>query len=402
MKLEFFAIALKNLKKRKLRSSLTMIGIVISIATIFVLVSLSLGLQGAIKEQFRLLGTDKFFIQPRGQLAGPGTGGAVELTEDDIDVIDKVIGVKEIVYFTAASAKIEYKDEVRFAGVGGLPLETINLYIESFSLKLEDGRALGKGDVGEVMIGSQYKNNNFVGSQVSVRDKILINGREFRVKGILQSVGNPADDRLIYMSEDDFRALFDIPRRIDFIIVQIDDGNIEEISERVERRLNSARDITEDTQDFSILTPDELLASFGTILNIITAFLTGIAAISLIVGGIGIANTMYTSVLERTKEIGVMKAVGATNSDITSLFLIESGLLGLTGGILGVLLGVGVGESIEYIAVNQLATTLLIVSTPTWLIVGCLAFAFMAGAVSGTLPAVQASHVRPTEALRYE
>ncbi len=186
-------------------------------------------------------------------------------------------------------------------------------------------------------------------------------------------------------------------------MVQIEEGeDILQIADRVERRLRSSREVTEKTQDFTILTPEQLLESFGTILNIITSFLGGIAAISLVVGGIGIANTMYTSVLERRKEIGVMKAIGAKNSDITSIFLIESGVLGLIGGLIGVILGILAGKIIEFIAINQLGTNLLTIATPTWLIVTCLAFAFLAGAISGTLPAIQASKIKPTEALRYE
>ena len=162
------------------------------------------------------------------------------------------------------------------------------------------------------------------------------------------------------------------------------------------------RKVTDKTKDFSILTPEELLSSFASILSIVTGFLLGVAAISLLVGAIGITNTMYTSVLERTKEIGVMKAVGAKNSDILTIFLIESGLLGLTGGVIGVLLGMGIGKVIEYIAVHQLQTNLLQVVFPVYLIAGCLIFAFLIGAISGTLPAYRASKIRPVVALRYE
>jgi len=118
------------------------------------------------------------------------------------------------------------------------------------------------------------------------------------------------------------------------------------------------------------------LAIFGTILAIITAFLGGVAAISLLVGAINITNAMYTSVLERTKEIGIMKAVGAKNKDILMIFLIESGLLGLAGGIIGVIFGLGISKLIEYIAVQQLGTNLLQAATPLWLMAVCLAFAF--------------------------
>ena len=144
------------------------------------------------------------------------------------------------------------------------------------------------------------------------------------------------------------------------------------------------------------------LRFLGTVLNIITAFLLGVAGISLLVGSIGIANTMYTSVLERTKEIGVMKAIGAKNSDVLYIFVIESGILGLVGGAIGIFFGIGVGKIIEYIAVNQLGINLLKVVFPWYLIVGCLLFAFVIGSLSGLLPARQGSKLKPADTLRHE
>ena len=206
------------------------------------------------------------------------------------------------------------------------------------------------------------------------------------------------------MPLEDFRVLFpEKKERIDQIAVQINENeNINEIAERVEKRLLKSRDLTEKTRDFNILTPEEILASFGTVLNILTAFLLGVAAISVLVGGIGIANTMFTSVLERTKEIGVMKAIGARNRDILSIFLIEAGLLGLVGGIIGIGVGISISKTIEYIAIHQLGTTLLKAAIPFPLILGCLAFSFLVGTISGFWPAYRAIKVKPVEALRYE
>ena len=185
--------------------------------------------------------------------------------------------------------------------------------------------------------------------------------------------------------------------------MQIEPGeDINEVADRIERKLFKSRDVDEKTRDFIILTPEEILETFGMILNIITGFLVGVAAISLLVGGIGIANTMYTSVLERTKEIGVMKAIGAKNSDVLLIFIIESGLLGLVGGIIGVVFGFGIAQFIEFVGTKQLGLAILQVSTPLYLFVGSLAFAFLTGAVSGALPAWQASKTNPVEALRYE
>jgi len=205
------------------------------------------------------------------------------------------------------------------------------------------------------------------------------------------------------MDLESFRILFDIPDRVDAIMIQTQEGeDINEVADRIETKLRRERGVTEDTQDFMIFTPEDLLESFGNVLNIITAFLAGIAAISLLVGAIGIANTMYTSVIERTREIGVMKAIGARNSDIMWIFLIESGLLGLGGALIGVGLGYGISKTVEYIAITQLDTTLLQTAAPLWLIAGCLGFGFLIGAVSGVFPALQASKTNVVDALRYE
>jgi putative ABC transport system permease protein len=400
---DYFILAFRNMKKRKLRSSLTLLGILISIATIFVLISLSIGLEEAIQEQFEKLGADKFFVQPKGQLGPPGTSGAAMLTIDDVEEIEGISGVKEISYWTIGNAKIEYKDEIRFVSALGVDLERVDLYFESFTVEPEEGRVLKKGDTKDIVIGSQYKHNEYFSKPVELGDKITINDIDFKVRGIMESVGNPPDDRLISMPDDEFRELFDIPDRIDAIVVQIDEGkDINDVADRAERKLRKSRDVTEKTQDFTILTPEEVLESFGAILQIVTSFLLGIAAISLLVGGIGIANTVYTSVLERTKEIGVMKAIGAKNKDILYIFLIESGMLGLIGGIIGVILGIAIVKGIEYYAVTVLATSLLKAAIPLELVLGSLAFAFLAGSLSGIWPAWKATKIKPVDALRYE
>ncbi len=399
---DFIKISIKNIKKRKLRSALTLLGILISIATVFTLISISLGLQKAVEEQFKLLGSDKFFIQPRGQLAGPGTGGAVSLTEKDVDLIKKVTGVKELSAWSATSAKIEHDKEIRFVAVVGIDLDTSDLFIETGAYKAEQGRVIKKGDTKDIMVGSQYS-ESFFKKPIKIGDTLKINDEEFKVRGILKTIGNPQDDRLIYMPEPEFRVLFNVPDRIDTIVVQVvEQDNLKEVADRVDRKLMNFRKVDEKTKDFTILTPEELLESFGTILSVITSFLLGVAAISLLVGGIGIANTVYTSVLERTREIGVMKAIGAKNKDVLSIFLIESGILGLIGGIIGILLGLTVSKTIEYIAVNQLGTTLLQASFPAYLIIGCLVFSVVAGTVSGIWPAWKGSKIRPVEALRYD
>jgi putative ABC transport system permease protein len=399
---DYFKLAVRNLRKRKLRTWLTMIGIFISIATIFMLVSLSLGLQNAVEEQFRALGADLFFVQPStGFLGPPGSIDAEILSKQDVDAIENVAGVKGVAYYAAGNAKLEFNDLTRYNLVWGVSAGS-DVFRNLGNLEVEEGVFIDEGDSG-ILIGNSYKTGNLFGKPVHAGNKITINGKDFKVKGILETVGNPDDDRAIYMDLEEFRSLFDIPTRVDWMVVQINPGeDIIEVAERTEDKLRDSRDETEKTQKFDILTPEELLGSFQDILNIVTAFLAGVAAISLLVGGIGIANTMYTSVLERTSEIGTMKAVGARNKDILYIFLIESGMLGLAGAIVGVLIGYGVSKGIEYIAVTQLNTTLLQAAAPFYLVAGCLLFGFLIGAVSGTLPAIRASKTNVVDALRYE
>jgi putative ABC transport system permease protein len=401
---DYFILATRNLRKRKMRSFLTLMGIFISIATVFMLVSLSLGLQGAVEEEFRALGTDKIFIQSStGFLGPPGSETGVFLTEDDVDTVSKVRGVKDYSYFVAGNAEVEFRGQINYLLVWGMPPERQDVYLEVGAFKTEEGRLLEKGDKNKIVLGWFYSQEKVFKKSVRVGNKLEINGQDLKVKGTMERIGNPDDDKAIMMNIDTFREIFDIPTKVDVIIIQVKEGeDLNEVSDRIEDKLRKSRGVTEKTQDFSIIKPEELLESFGNVLNIITAFLASIAAISLLVGGIGIANTMYTSVLERTREIGVMKAVGARNKDIRNVFLIESGLLGLIGGIIGVLLGYGVSKSIEYIALESLNTTLLQAAAPTYLIFGCLAFGFLIGAISGTLPAVQASKINVVEALRYE
>lgn len=401
---DYFTFAFKSLRKRKLRSWLTVIGILIAVANIFLLISLSLGLQGAIQEQFDAFGVDKFFILPKGQFGPPGSSfDAVKLTVKDAERVEKVTGVKDISYFTAGNAEIQSDKEKRFVALLGYPIKKSEAIFNTGAYKIDEGSFLKDGDRGKVMLGSQYKNNNVFKKPLHAGDKIEINGKEFKIKSVLQPIGNPTDDRLIFLPLDELKEITSVGDRVDQIVVQVEKGqDVNAVAKRAEKSLRQFRNQDEKDQDFSIQTPEEILATLDTVLQIITGFLLGVAAISLIVGSIGIANTMYTSVIERTKEIGVMKAIGAKNSDIAILFLIESGLLGLVGGIIGVLLGIGIGKTIEYIAVNQLGTNLLKIAIPFYLVALCILFAFLVGAIAGTLPAIRASKVQPTEALRYE
>ena len=179
-------------------------------------------------------------------------------------------------------------------------------------------------------------------------------------------------------------------------------GKIKSRNTKIEEKLRKYKGQKEGEEDFYVQTFEEIMAMFGSVINILNGILVLIALISLFVASVNITNTMYTAVLERTKEIGIMKSVGAKNSDILTLFLIESGLLGLVGGLIGVGVGAGIGKSVEYIALTQLGTPFLQASISLELVLGALLFSFVVGSFSGVLPAIQASRMRPVEALRHE
>jgi len=176
----------------------------------------------------------------------------------------------------------------------------------------------------------------------------------------------------------------------------------EKIADDITKELRRERNVQEGKEDFTVETPNQLAESFNVILDIVQIVLIGIAGISLLVGGIGIMNTMYTTVLERTKEIGVMKAMGARNSHILYLFVVESGLYGLGGGIVGVLIGISIAKLVEAIFIAVLGPALLSVEISWPLLVSTLLFSFIVGCLSGIAPARVAAKMHPVDSLRYE
>ena len=203
------------------------------------------------------------------------------------------------------------------------------------------------------------------------------------------------------MLNDDLEDIMDIENEYDMLIVQVQDKDeIEDVAQEIKRKLRNDRDEKLGEETFSVETPLQALESVNKILNIVNIIVIGIAMISLFVGGVGIANTMYTSVVERTKEIGIMKAIGAENKDILMVFLIESGLLGLAGGIIGALIGLGAALGASAAANSALGGDLFIVSINYSLLGGAVLFSFFVGVLSGILPAIQASKLNVVDALR--
>ena len=400
---DYFRLAYHSVRKRKMRSWLTMIGIFIGIAAVVALISLSQGLQNAISEQFVSLGSDKVVVQAISSGFGPpGTGAEVPLTKKDLDKVEEVQGVENALGRLVRSAKLEYKDEVKYSYVVTMPEENedIVLTIEVNNYNIGQGRLLKKGDRFVAMVGSGFA-EDFFEEKLLLRNKIKIEDVEFKVAGILKKSGNPQQDETIVVPEEAFRLVTGITETFDLIPAKISSGeNLDLVAGRIKKALRKYRNVEEGKEDFTVETPQNILATLTTILTIVQGVLVGIAMISLLVGGIGIMNTMYTAVLERTKEIGIMKATGARDRQVLFLFLVESGMLGMFGGLIGVSIGFGISKLVEFIAFQIYGSFLIKASVNLWVLFGALMFAFLVGGASGVFPARQAAKLRPVDALR--
>jgi putative ABC transport system permease protein len=405
---DYFKLAWENISHRKVRSWLTIIGIVIGIAAVVALISLGQGVKKVITDEFAKAGTDKIYIIPGSGFSTQGAKGLQPLTEHDTEIIRRTKGVKEATGLLMKSARIEYNKNIYFSTIVGLPLDdSRKLLEESYNLEYIAGRSLRPGDKYKIIAGSDINKGKILGKSVSVGDKLKIEGVEFEVIGALKSMGDPGIDGSIIMPKEISQELFKVNypngHEESQIIARTEIGEDPAIvAENIKKELRRSRGVKEDEEDFTVQTTAQLLESFGVILDALTAIVIGIAGISLFVGGVGILNTMYTAVLQRTSEIGVMKAIGAKNSHILKIFLIESGMLGLIGGAIGLLIGMGLSSLIAFVGRTFLDTQLLYAYFPWYLIIGSLLFAFVVGALSGVLPAIQASRQNPVEALRYE
>jgi putative ABC transport system permease protein len=400
---EDFKIAFENLKRRKLRSFLTILSIIVGMTAVVMFITLGLGLQNGINKQFEMMGADIMWVLPSSSVMDFG-GTTSKLTDDDIDTIEKVAGVKRTTRMVYGLSKIAFGDQEKYAFVIGMPPgEGVDLIESMQGFELEDGRFSKSEENDRVVVGWSYTHGKFFDKSIRIGNKIQIEGKEFKVIGSLTQVGNSNDDAQIYITLDAAQEMFNKKDQYDYILIQTSEGaNTSAVAAKVREELRKERNVDKGSEDFTVQTSEELMVAFNSILGVLFIAVVGIASISLLVGGVGVMNTMYTSVLDRTREIGVMKAIGATNHDIMMVFIMESGFLGLIGGIFGIALGIIFSYIAELIAVNVLLTNLLRVYIDIPLLAGILLFSFAIGCISGFLPARRAASMKPVDALRYE
>ena len=401
---DYFNLSFISLKNRGLRSWLTIVGIFIGIAAIISLISLGEGLRETVLAQFDFLTVDILTVQASGLSFGPPGEGAVNpLLEDYVDDIGRIRGVDVAIGRIIENAKLRFNQRTDFTYAGSMPDGEERREVERIGqFEIDKGRMLKDGDTKKVVLGNNYRKSDRMGKAVRLRDDVIVNGVKFEVVGFLKKKGSFIVDNVVLINEDVMKDIFEINNTYDVIAVKVNEGvSMKGVKERVEDYLRKERDVDKGEEDFSVESAEQGIEDLDSILFAVRIFIYVIAGISIIVGGIGISNTMYTSVVERTKQIGIMKSIGATRRTIFTLFLIESGILGTVGGVLGIIIGLGFAFGLSLIASLTLKTELLKVSVSFPLIIWTFVFSFIIGAGAGMMPALQASKLQPVDALRH-
>ncbi|MCK4650260.1 ABC transporter permease [Candidatus Pacearchaeota archaeon] len=393
--------SLNNIRKSKVRSILTILSIFVGIATIFIFVSFGWGLYDYIDEFTSSSSADKLMIMPKGGVI-PGLDTTFKLLDSDVRAIRKTAGVYEATGVYMNVGEIVQDDSKKYAFVMSYDPD-LPMVMELSDIEVVEGRPLRSGDSGKVTLGYNYMlKNKIFPKAYSLNSKINVQDRDLRIVGFYEKIGNPQDDSNVYVTNDFMSELYpDKNLSYGMIIARADRDNIDDVAERVKKKLRQHRDLDEGGEDFTVQSYANLLESYMVVLDIIIGFVILIAFISVIVSAVNTANTMITSVLERFKEIGVLKSIGARNSEIFKIFLFESGFLGFVAGVIGVFVGWG-ASNIGADVLDNFGYGFLSPHYSWVLFAGLIVFATFTGAISGMVPAWRASKINAVDALRYE
>ena len=404
MAFEYPLLALRNIRKRGLRSALTLLGIVIGITAVVALIALGQGLEQAITGQFSSLSADRLVVTNAETGFGPpGSTAVKKLTSHDLSVIERVPNVMQAIPRLIRVVRAEYNKVGRTEFIGSLPpkQEDLEYFYESFQMEAASGRLPNAGDRGEILIGSSVTESERYGKEIRVGTNIVLQGKEFKVAGILKPLSSFQFNDAIFMVQEDMEDILNIEDEIDIILVRVREGEDPEgLAEEITRKMRRDRGLKEGEEDFSVQTPLKVLGTVTTILTGVQAVVAGIATIALIVGIVGVANTLFTSVVERTREIGIMKAIGSKQRNIAFIFISEAAMLGLLGGLLGITGGIALALVAAKAANTVLNTSLFSVDFDPVFLLFTLASSLIIGVLAGAVPTLQAARLHPVEALR--
>ncbi len=410
--LQHFLESLESLTANKLRSALTILGIVIGVASVISMLAIGQGATAAVNQQIQSIGSNLLFVSSGG--FGQGGGGAVApkpLTLQDAQALVDPTNAPDV---AAAVGVVNARGTISINGTSSSAsvVGTTGDYATVRNLNLAEGQFITASDVSGnsavVVLGSGVATTLFGATTGLVGQEVQINNQPFRIEGVLQSVGGGAlgsqDNQVIVpltTAQLRLENRGSNSSRIDQIIVQASSADgVSAAQEEVTNILRQRHNTRIGTDDFNILTQQQILSTATSVTGTLTLLLGGIGAISLVVGGIGIMNIMLVSVTERTREIGLRKALGAHRSDIRLQFLIESSVLSLLGGLIGVAVAAGVSKIIANVAAAS-STAINPVIGLNSVLLACL-FSAAVGVFFGIYPANRASNLEPVEALRYE
>jgi len=402
--IDMVRFALKSLYAHLLRSSLTMLGIVIGITTVIVLIALVQGARDQILWEFSGFGPRTILITP-GDASKVLTYGSYDLVptsgklfEKDLDRIKNVEGIETISKALSSRFRVEYKLSVKIISAYGVEPDQFKSIGGSY-IEIENGRFLIGTDRKTVVIGHDLAESGF-SKEVVVGSVLNISGEQFRVVGIMKRSGSAVSqlDNTLIIPFDDAKELIGdslLENEIHGIRVLVKEGeDPDAVASEIERALLVSHHTTEDKKDFYVLAPSYANEVTGEITDVLAIFLGSIATLSLIVGSIGISNTMFMSVIERTREIGLLKSIGMEKNTILMIFLIESSLIGLVGCTIGIPLSYAILWVADMYGIQG-------VILPE-MMVGVLFFSAVIGLVSGYFPARKAQELSPVQSLRYE
>ncbi len=399
--------ALQSLTANKLRSALTILGIVIGVAAVIAMLAVGNGAQSAITGSISGIGTNLLFVFT-GNLEG-NIRNAKPLTLGDVEAIRDAFQAPHV---ANAAPAIQADREVSFGGERTRPtlIGITPEYLEVRNFKLSEGEPINETHILErasvALIGTEVADKLF-GTREGITGQVIrIEGQPFRILGVLESKGGGAfgsQDNVVMVpfSTAQERLIRRSRERVDIIFVQAVDANsVPLAAEEVAQILRQRHRTEVGADDFTIFTQQDFISTARQITSVLTIFLGGIAAISLLVGGIGIMNIMLVSVTERTREIGLRKALGARKRDILIQFLTESSLLSLIGGLIGIALGWLIAFVVGQIAAANNTELTPVVGMDAILL--ATLFSTAVGLFFGIYPASRAANLEPVEALRYE
>jgi putative ABC transport system permease protein len=404
--LENFAIALAALRANKMRSILTTLGIIIGVAAVIAVVSVVQGLQHLATNVFEDVGATYVFVIPRQEQRAPGqVVRQVKLTLEDGEAIARQVpGIRELTPIIIGSEQVKYRDRQHRPGyILGVNQD----YQEVMNHTVDRGRFFSRLDLENrskvVVIGQEVVDELRLGSQ-PVGKEIYIGNLPVTVIGVMEEKGQTLGENLDDLVFIPFYTALNLFGRNAGDQVQIrlqaeSTEVVDQVRDGITRVLRGRHHLAEkDPDDFQVFVQDEILTQVTSFLGAVTGVISGVVGIALLVGGIGIMNIMLVSVTERTREIGVRKAVGAKRQDILLQFLIEAVTLSLVGGLIGLALGYGLGALIVALVPVELPPAYV----PLWAIALAFGFSLIVGVFFGIYPAGKASRLDPIEALRYE